>query len=173
MEGKGIHLTCRHCGKRWQLDPLGRLQAEEGETEFPHIPDWYNWQRSEVRRELEEGTYRLDVDVDIGMMVNYQAIYMVGSGHLTHDANGFMLSGCDGQLRYVQPPLAAYGLYADYYWYEIADVICIGDNETLYYCFPRGGDVVAKTRMATEELYKLKKHRPARRQKAAAAEEQA
>ena len=53
----------------------------------------------------------------------------------------------------------SYGLYADYYWYEIADVICIGNNERLYYCFPQGGDVVAKTRMATEEMYKLYKSR--------------
>ena len=35
--------------------------------------------------------------------------------------------------------------------------ICIGDNSALYYCFPKsGGDIVAKTRLAAEELYKLK-----------------
>ena len=50
-------------------------------------------------------------------------------------------------------------MYADYYWYEIADTICIGNNDVLYYCFPKGGDVVAKTRMATEEMYKLYKSR--------------
>ena len=41
-------------------------------------------------------------------------------------------------------------------------MICIGNSDALYYCFPKCGDVVAKTRMATEELYKLKKARPAR-----------
>ena len=57
-------------------------------------------------------------------------------------------------------PVACYSAYADYYWYEIGDMICIGDQETLYYCFPQeGGDVVAKTRLATEELYKIKKQR--------------
>ena len=35
-------------------------------------------------------------------------------------------------------------------------MICIGNNDILYYCFPKeGGDVVAKTRLATEELYEL------------------
>jgi hypothetical protein len=29
----------------------------------------------------------------------------------------------------------------------------------MYYCFPKSGDVVAKTRMATEEMYKLYKSR--------------
>ncbi len=167
MEGKGIHLKCHHCGKEYEMDRLGRLHALEGETEFPHIPDWNRWQRQQVRRELEEGTYKLDVDVQIGMLVDRKAIYMVGDGHLTHDVDGFTLTGCDGKLHYTQGPLACYSLYADYYWYEIADVICIGTNEELYYCFPKGGDVVAKTRLATEELYKMKKRRPVRRAKTA------
>ena len=160
MEGKGTALTCHHCGKVWQLDTLGQLRAEEGETRFSHIPDWYAWQRAEVRRELEEGTYSLETDVDIGMLVDLKALYKVGSGHLSHSAEGFTLTGCDGKLRYSQGPLACYGLYADYYWYEIADVICIGNHDALYYCFPKEpGDVVAKTRLAVEELYKLKKRR--------------
>ncbi|MGM9639905.1 MAG: hypothetical protein ACI3V3_00895 [Faecousia sp.] len=119
----------------------------------------YRMERERVRRELLEGTYRLEAEVDIGMMVDYKAIYMVGKGHLTHDREGFTLTGCDGRLRYSQKPLSSYGLYADYFWYEIGDVICIGDRDCLYYCFPRGGDVVAKTRLAAEELYKLLKAR--------------
>ena len=159
MEGKGTDLTCHACGKVWHMDELGQLAAVEGETEFSHIPDWYAWERTEVRKELEDGTYLLDTDVDIGMMVDYKAIYMVGGGHLRHDGNGFHLTGADGELDYTQGPLACYGLYADYYWYEIADVICFGNHDALYYCFPKDGTPVAKTRLATEELYKLKKVR--------------
>ena len=159
MEGKGTGLTCHHCGKHYELTPLGQLQAADGQTEFSHIPDWSAWEGQQVRQEILDGTYKLDVDVDIAMMVDFKAIYMVGQGHLTHDLEGFHLTGCDGRLEYRQKPQACYGLYADYYWYEIADVICIGDNDKLYYCFPKGGDVVAKTRMATEEMYKLYKAR--------------
>ena len=36
-------------------------------------------------------------------------------------------------------------------------VICIGDQEIQYYCFPPKGTPVAKARLATEELYKLQK----------------
>ena len=158
-EGKGIHLTCHACGKTYELTETGTLRALEGETEFAHIPDWYQWEREEVRRELENGTYRLEKDVDIGMMVDYKAIYMVGSGKLVHDTEGFHLTGCDGKLHYEQGPLACYSVYSDYYWYELGDIVCIGNHDALYYCFPKGGDVVAKTRMAAEELYKLKKHR--------------
>jgi len=160
MVGEGITLTCRTCGKVWELDEYGSLSAREGETEFSHIPDWYNWQREQVREAILSGTYRLDVDVDIGVMVDFKAIYMVGEGHLIHDENGFILTGCEGELSYTQSPKASYGLYSDYFWYEIGDVICIGDRKCLYYCFPKGaGDVVAKTRQAAEEMYKICRER--------------
>lgn len=162
MLGKGITLTCQACGKTYTLTEEGRLEAAGGSPAFTHIPDWYAWERDCVRRELEEGTYRLDIPVRIGMLVDTRCIYMVGDGRLTHDTSGFHLTGCDGKLDYRQEPLASYSLYADYFWYEIGDMICIGDSGTLYYCFPKEpGDVVAKTRLAAEELYKL--CRPARK----------
>ena len=157
MEGKGIHLTCHACGKQWEMDEYGQLRALQGETEYPHIPDWYTWERECVRKEIEEGTYLLDTDVQIGIQVNLDGICMIGQGHLTHDANGFHLTGADGKLDYTQSPVASHTLYADYYWYEIGDVIGIGNNEFSYFCFP-GTDVsVTKARLATEELYKLQK----------------
>ncbi len=159
MEGRGTTLTCRHCAKTWELTPLGELKALEGETEFSHIPDWYSWERQQVCQDILDDTYSLDIDVDIAMLVDFKAIYKVGEGHLTHDRQGFRLTGCDGRLEYTQKPQTCYGLYADYYWYEIADTICIGDNERLYYCFPKGKAMVAKTRLATEEMYKLYKSR--------------
>ena len=159
MEGKGIGVTCHACGKHWEMDELGQLKATEGETEFAHIPDWYAWERQQVRKALEDGTYSLETDVKIGMMVDYKNIYMVGDGHLSHGENGFRLTGCDGKLDYQQGPLTCYSLYADYNWYEIGDVICIGNKDALYYCFPKDATSVAKTRIATEELYKMKKVR--------------
>ena len=159
MVGKGTTLTCKHCGKTWELTPLGELKALEGKTEFSHIPDWYAWERQQICQEILDDTYKLDIDVDIAMLVDFKAIYKVGEGHLTHDRDGFRLTGCGGRLNYSQKPQACYGLYADYYWYEIADTICIGDNERLYYCFPKGEAMVAKTRLAVEEMYKLYKAR--------------
>ena len=159
-EGKGIHWTCHNCGKQYELTELGHLKPVEGEAAFTHVPDWYAWQRQQVRQQLEEGTYRLDTKVKIGMMVDYKAIYMVGEGRLVHDENGFRLTGCDGKLDYSQAPLACYNVYSDYFWYELGDMICIGNQDVLFYCFPQdGGDVVAKTRLAQEELYKLKKNK--------------
>lgn len=161
-EGKGTTLTCHNCGKVYTLTEYGALEATDGDSAFTHVPHWYEWQREQVRKSLEEGTYRLEADVRIGILVDYDALYMVGNGKLIHDNEGFRLTGCDGELSYSQGPLASYSLNADYYWYEIGDVICIGNQDVLYYCFPENaGDVVTKTRLATEELYKMKKRRSA------------
>lgn len=160
MKGEGIHLTCHSCGKIWELLPNGQMRALEGETEIPHIPDWYRWEREQVRKQIEAGTYCMETDVDIAMQVDYKAIYKVGSGHLIHDSTGFHLTGCDGKLDYCLKPQSSYSLYADYYWYEIADCICIGDNEVHHFCFPKDETIpVAKLRLATEEMYKRTRKR--------------
>ena len=154
--GKGITLTCNACGKVWEMDTLGQMEAKDGETEYSHIPDWYKWERECVREEVVNGSYSLDADVEIGMIVDFKSVYMVGTGHLHHDVKGFTLKGCDGQLDYSQGPLTCYSLYADYFWYELGDMICIGEGDTLYYCFPKDPSVpVAKARLAAEELYSL------------------
>ena len=161
-EGQGTRLTCHACGKEYELDELGQMRALTGETEFPHIPDWYAWERSEVRRALEAGTYLLDTPVEIGMLVDFKAIYLVGEGRLRHDRSGFTLTGCEGKLCFRRPANQSYSLYADYYWYELGDIICIGDREIQYYCFPRDKTPVAKARLATEELFKMQKKAPVR-----------
>ena len=155
-EGKGTVLTCHACGKQYELDEYGFMKALEGDTEFPHIPDWYAWERECVKQEIIDKKYNLSVDVEIYMLVDTKCLYKVGEGHLTHNEEGFNLVGCDGKLNYSQKPKGSYSLYSDYYWYEIGDMICIGNNDVLYYCFPKtDDDVVAKTRLATEEMYKM------------------
>ena len=158
--GKGTKLTCGCCKKEYELTEYGYLEAAEGETEYSHIPDWYRWERDCVRNELLDGSYDLDVPVDICMLTDMKSIYRVGEGRLRHTVEGFRLTGCDGKLDYIHKPSASYSLYSDYYWYEVGDVICIGNSDALYYCFPKDSrDVVAKTRLAAEELYKIMKEK--------------
>ncbi len=157
MEGKGTSLKCHACGKHWEMDEYGQLSAVNSETEFSHIPDWYTWQRECVKKEIEDGTYNLDTDVDIAIQVNLNGIYNIGVGRLTHTVDGFRLTGADGKLDYKQSPIYTHTLYSDYHWYEIGDVIGIGNNEFSYFCFPKENVSVTKARLATEELYKIKK----------------
>ena len=164
MHGEGVTITCKNCGSIHELTEYGmlrmteKLQGEEEPTDtgrFRYVTDWYRWQRECVRQELLNQTYKLDTDVKILILVDAKKIYDVGEGHLTHDHNGFTLTGCDGQLQFSLKPSASYSLYADYFWYEIGDMISIGDTDVQYYCFPKTKCNVAKARLATEELYKM------------------
>ena len=155
--GLGEKLSCLACGKEYRLTEYGKMEALSGETEFEHIPDWYRWQRQSVKSELEGGRYSMNLAVEILMMIDSYKLYHIGEGRLTHGADGFRLLSSDGKLDFHQSPTASYTLNADFYWYQISDVICIGDMAVQYYCIPKTtGDVVAKARLAAEELYKLK-----------------
>ena len=156
MLGKGITIKCNACCKTHILNEYGYLESEDGNPDFTHIPDWYRWEREEVRGEIERGEYSLDLEVGIMMTVDTKHLYRVGEGRLTHNTEGFCLEGCEGKLHYEHKPLSSYSLYSDFNWYEIGDMICIGNHEALYYCFPKSKrDVVAKARIATEEIFKI------------------
>jgi len=170
MKGKGTTIVCESCGDTHELAENGSLvhvdipEAEKTapvlerlHAPFDSIPAWYAWERSCVLEEIKKDTYSLELDVDILMLVDFESMYKVGSGHLSHNKDGFHLTGCDGELDYTQTCKSSYSLYADYFWYEIGDMISIGDTNAQYYCFPTVAEniPVAKARIATEELYKI------------------
>ncbi len=154
MLGNGITLTCKKCGSTHTLTEDGTL-ASDSKNAFTHIPDWFAWQRKCVKEEIDSGKYNLDIDVDICALVNTKGLYKIGSGNLRHTKEGFTLTGCDGKLSYTQKPKSSYTLNSDFFWYEIGDVISIGNQEVLYYCFPKSkDDIVTKARLAAEEIFK-------------------
>lgn len=157
MRGEGIRFTCSACGKTYEMGPFGTLTATAGKTAFSHIPDWFRWQRECVKQELESGEYLLDTAVDVAVICDYKALYKLGEGRLVHDRTGFHLTSADGSFSYHQDPYSSYSLNADFFWYEIGDVIGIGNKERLYYCFPKTPTPVTKARLAAEEMYLLPK----------------
>ncbi len=153
--GEGTFLTCTHCGAKYELTTLGRMQALEGETEFPHIPDWFDWERQCVRAELDNDEYRMQAHVEICLVADTKTVYNLGNGVLTHDKDGFKLVDDKGETVCTQAPLASYSVNVDYNWYEIGDIVSIGDKNKLYYCLFKDKDVpVTKARFGAEELYK-------------------
>ena len=158
MVGKGIHLECQECGAKWELLENGQLKCLNKEDKFTHVPDWYKWERECVKEEIINGTYKLDIDVYIRGLKDFNTLYNLGKGHLTHDINGFHLVDETGKLDFKVSSSSQYSLYSDYYWYELGDMISVGDSNNTYYCFPPSDiDVAAKTRIAVEEIKKLKK----------------
>ena len=160
MVGKGITLTCEACGVSHTLSEYGELITEGQKTRFPLVTDWFRWQRACVREELAAGRYALDIPVEIAMQVDTKALYRVGEGRLTHTEEGLHLCGCDGALDVLHKSSVTYSVNVDFNFYEIGDVVSLGDNRAIYYAFPKDATVpVAKIRLATEELYRMKRTR--------------
>ena len=58
-KGEGVTLTCGECNKSYELTPLGEMKALGGETEFTQISDWVDWERENVKTEIDEGRYEM------------------------------------------------------------------------------------------------------------------
>ena len=161
MDSKGAEIFCPDCGKRWTLLETGYLQANEGETEFDHVPDWFEWEREQVRLEIERGEYSFSDDVDVHSMPRCYRFMPLGGAKLTHDAeNGFILEGhYRGEDYKIQRmPLQSNSLHVEYDFQHIKPIDCIdiSTEDDSFYCFPTKENVVTKLSLATEEIYKIK-----------------
>ncbi len=167
MASQGTRLFCRACGKGWQLGEDGQLSAETGETEFSHIPHWFEWERTQVREQIQNGTYRFEDTVDVYSMPGCWRLPYLGKAKLTHDpSEGWILEGhYNGQdYRIQRLPLQINSLHVEYDWYRIrrADCLDISTEQDSFYCYPTQENVVTKLAFATEELFQM--HLSAKRQ---------
>ena len=158
MSSGGSTLRCGQCGKAWEMSEFGELRALSGETEFPHIPDWYEWERANVRREVAEGAYALETQVRIESLPNAKGFVTFDEpGRLTHTMDGFALTGA-----YVGEPFALnwpvqslYSCHIEYDYMGRGDCVDLNTSDDTFYLFPEGGDfAVTKIALATEELYR-------------------
>ena len=159
MGSKGTELFCSACGKRWKMEELGMLNALDGETEFSHIPDWYEWERENVRREVADGKYALTCPVRVESLPNASGYVHLGEGTLTHDQNGFAVHvlGEHGAFEMIKPVPSLYSCHIEYnYLGKYGDCVDLNTLEDTWYCYPHDCDFsVTKIALATEELYQL------------------
>ena len=158
MSSGGIKVRCNSCGKEWEMSELGELKALTGQTEFSHIPDWYEWERSEVRQEVENGTYGITLKAQVDALPNADRYIDIGMATLTHDMSGFTLTGSYKDEPYtvkIDAP-SQYSVHIEYdYLGKKTDCVDLNTiNDTLY-VYPEGSDFsVTKMALATEELWK-------------------
>ncbi len=94
MASEGSTLYCTACGKRWELQEDGNLLAVNGDTEFSHIPDWFEWERQQVWQQVAEGTYAFEDEVEVYSLPRCWRFEKLGKARLTHDPEeGFVLEG--------------------------------------------------------------------------------
>jgi len=158
MASEGAEIFCRACGKRWLLEEKGTLRALEGETEFEQVPDWFLWEREQVREEIERGDYSFADDVEVYSMPRCWKFEKLGAAHLTHDPkNGFVLEGeyNGAPYRIQRTPMQTNSLHIeyDYCYLKPLDCVDISTENDSFYCYPKRTDVVTKLAFATEIIY--------------------
>ena len=158
MDSKGTEIFCSHCGKRWTLNEDGTLSANQGETEFSHVPDWFNWERENVKKQVLSGEYSFSDTVDVYSMPRCSRFEKLGNATLTHDAeNGFVLKGFYRGKDYLiqRKPLQTNSLHVEYDFPHIKPLDCIDistENDS-FYCYPTKQNVATKLAFATEIIY--------------------
>ena len=162
MDSQGAELFCTACGKRWHWREDGDLEAVEGETEFTHIPDWFAWERQQVKAQIKNGTYCFEDDVEVFSLPHIYRYIPLGQAKLTHDMeNGFVLHGhYRGQDYHIQrTPEQTNSLHVEYDFVPLKgkDYVDISTENDSFYCRPTKQNVITKLAFATEEIYKIHK----------------
>ncbi len=159
MSSSGAVLRCDACGRAWDYLETGELRAQEGETEFSHIPDWYEWERACVREEVRNGTYSSgELPVHVDTLPNAKKFIRLGNGTMIHDMNGFTVRGTDvdgDPFEMIKPVASLYSCHIEYeYLGKFGDCVDLNTLQDTWYIYPEGKDFsVTKMALATEELY--------------------
>ncbi|MCL1847649.1 MAG: 1-acyl-sn-glycerol-3-phosphate acyltransferase [Coriobacteriia bacterium] len=156
MSSHKHRLQCKSCDKTWEMSELGELSALTGKTEFSHIPSWYEWERSNVRSEVQAGAYSFDAEVRIESLPNARGFVVFEEpGRLTHGKDGFTLTGVYESepfaLNWSVPSL--YSCHIEYDYKGRGDCVDLNTENDTFYLFPQGeGFAITKLALATEEL---------------------
>ncbi len=154
---EGTKLWCEACGATWEMDTLSRLHGVNTEAGFAHIPDWYNWEREEVRKEVQAGTYRFEDDVRVEDYYSTKVGFVnAGDAHVVHDENGFTFTGTvDGKPFNLNKPVSSmYSVHIEYDFLGRGDAFDIATETTSYFMFLKTAEnYLTKMHFAQEELY--------------------
>ena len=152
------HLKCNNCQNEWEMNEYGELHCLTGDDIFTHIPDWYNWERDNVRKEIESGSYHFEDKVRVKALPNAKGFIDLKDGYLVHDYEGFHLKGNYQGEDYAVDIKAkdAYSVHIEYnYLFKYGDCVDLNTLDDTLYVYPYRKDCsVTKISLATEEMYK-------------------
>ncbi|MCR4687477.1 MAG: 1-acyl-sn-glycerol-3-phosphate acyltransferase [Lachnospiraceae bacterium] len=161
MSSSGTILKCEACNKEWEMTELSELKALSGEAYFSHIPDWYEWERQNVRAEVKAGTYSTgELPVRVDSLPNAKGYIDIGRGTMVHDMNGFRVQCTDkdgDKHEMVKNVPSLYSCHIEYeYLGKFGDCVDLNTLEDTWYVYPdpeKCDFAVTKMALATEELY--------------------
>ncbi len=170
MGSEGAKVFCKACGKSWTLNYYGELEADSGETEFKFPTDWYDWEREQVKKEIEEGRYYFESDAVVDDLPNKDGFLRIGKGKLIHDINGFNLKGVrdyDGEpFEMIIPAAGQYACHVEFNhkYGGYRDCVSLNTLDDTWFVYPDAPDFSGtKMSLAVEEIFnKLKAEKEAK-----------
>lgn len=161
-DSSGSRIWCKHCNKSWQMTTLGELKAEDGLDIYTHVPDWYEFQRAQVREQILCNDYCVKDTVIVDALPNANGYIRMGEATLTHNNDGFSLHGVfDGKpFELLKESMSMYSCHIEYNYMGNGDCIDLSTLDDTYYLYPKTyRNVVTKIALATEELYQISQGR--------------
>ena len=162
MNSHETKLWCEHCKVEYFVNEYCQLECLNGEAKFTHIPDWYRWERTEVKKEVESGTYRFEDTVLLHHLEGVKGYKYIGKVNFIHDMNGLHLNGIldDGStFDFHNAPLNTPSIHIDYDYHK-AGTIVRGQaldidtlDDTWFAYLQTEPCVITKIHLAVEELY--------------------
>lgn len=167
MVSEGINLSCSHCKAKWEMDELGKLVKVIGGDvaglDFSHIPNWYEWERKQVEKQIDAGKYHLDCRVKIEALPNAVNFIDCGEGRLKHKKEGFYLTFYDYRKEQETTMFfsskSLFSIHTEYdYRSKKGQCVTLSTSADTYFIYPlEEGFNATKIQFATEYLYKQTK----------------
>lgn len=159
MRTSGAEISCGKCGERRIMTEYGRMVRPDGsEDGFSHIPDWYEWERECVKKEIDCGAYGLNIRVKIESLPNAVNFIDLGEGKLIHNESGFKLIfkdyGDTDEKTLSFAPLTMTSVHTEYDYRGKGQCITLSTLDNTYFIYPlEKGFNATKIQFATEYLY--------------------
>lgn len=161
MKSKWTKLWCDNCGKEWNYNEDCTLSASDGKEIFTEVAEWFDWERNNVKNQIQNKTYYFEDDVNLYGLPNVNKWRKLGIGHLTHDPiNGYHLTYKDSEnnIDIIRKPSEMYSCHIEYDYRKFGDCLDISTDNDTFYCNPINFDnIMTKFHLATEEIYKFHK----------------
>lgn len=165
MASKGSELFCTACGAGWRMDEYGTLRQinagdGEGSSTLPeiYIPDWYEWQRENVRRRIAAEQYCLEIRVRVEALPNAVNFIDCGAGRLTHGPGGFDLTfvdyedGREKTLHFSSASMSS--IHTEYDYRGKGQCVTLSVPDNTYFLFPlEEGFNATEIQFAVEEFF--------------------
>ncbi|MBO4997733.1 MAG: cytosine permease [Lachnospira sp.] len=161
MQSEKDKLMCSCCGTSWTMDEYGTL-VEDKTGAAVYIPDWYEWERDLVEKEIDRGEYLLDMKVAVHALPNAKNFIDCGEGHIRHDEKGFVLTFTDyidkEEKRLLFQTAALSSIHTEYDYRGRGQCFVLSTKDDSYFLYPlEKAFNVTKTQFAAEYLYEKRR----------------